>query len=561
MSKPIEQDTERGWWDEFEEFTTSDPDDLTSWAYEWEVWARRVKQLAQPRAIGTSSVAELVTHMEQMAAGGSFEKDLRNVGKATTQLTQQNYQHDHHQESKLTEDEIKALSGFSKPDLGYDPLSTNLTPEQEALEATRTKDAASDIFGPAVMGGDSSDDGHGFYSAPTNGLEMYPDFNITDGEFNGLLDSSFGKNSEQRSMVTEGSKSKEQQQKRPEMSTEVSQAQATLQQPSSTCSKVSSFENTGGREVVPHQMRKDQAQRRKGNKTAKKVFEAGARSQNPASPLNTASPVPRSAHWSWGNSSTHRPIAPRPSSQSSVEDTFNTSRRAQASTPQGLPSRPDPRGHQRQRSNQSNLFFAGPVQPSSGQAYGAGSPQRKQGYQPPANLFASLRATSSFEVPRTPIHPRFSQTPHSSRRANMSPQNTPTQTPVTPTTPTPRGLASLPRRPPGPLPNFNGPPIRQPNFGPQSPAPTNAREFAGITFPTRIERDEGIELLKGAGSKEEDRYKLWRESHPRFKEMKVYWDLDPESMTVELYGPIGSNVRGALSSLFEGRYQVSARLG
>ena len=67
--------------------------------------------------------------------------------------------------------------------------------------------------------------------------------------------------------------------------------------------------------------------------------------------------------------------------------------------------------------------------------------------------------------------------------------------------------------------------------------------------------------MKDVGSIEENRYKVWRESHPRLKEMKVVIDLDPESMTVELEGPIGSNVRGALSSLFEGQYPVSARLG
>ena len=146
----------------------------------------------------------------------------------------------------------------------------------------------------------------------------------------------------------------------------------------------------------------------------------------------------------------------------------------------------------------------------------------------------------------------------------MSEQNTPAQTPVTPTTlttPTPRGLASLPLRPPGPLPSFNGPPIRQPNFSQQSPASTSGRDFASITFPTRHERDAGIKLWQDVVSKEENRYKLWRVSHPRFDEMKVSVDLDPESTTIELNGPMGSNVRGALSSLFEGQYPVSARLG
>lgn len=552
MSNPSDENYPSGWWDEFDDITGFNPQDPEN---EWEASALDAEQLAQPRAIGLSTIAGLFTRMEQMARAGGFEND---VGNARTQLTQQDYQHDHEQQYKLPEDEIKAPFDFSNPELGYDPLSADLTPEQEAMEAIRTRDAALDIFGPTVLEGDLNKEYYDFDLSPIDSLEMLPDFNITDRKVEELLESSFGETPEQRSMVTEGSKSNEHLQKRQKISTEVLQAQVTLHPSGSTSSKIPSFEDTENRKEVDRRKRKERAQRCKGKKTTKKGFEAVARSQNSASPLNAASPVPNSAPWSWANSSTPRPIAPRPSPRSSFENAFNTPRGVQAVPSQGHPSPLAPRGHQRQKSNQSNLLFAGPVQPSSVSAYGAGSPQGPR---------ASAPTYSQFPIP---THPRFSQTPHSRARTEMAVETAPVQTPVTtttpttptaPTTPTPRGLASLPRRPSGPLPNFDGHPIRQPNFGSQSPPPTTGRECATVTFPTQVERNEGFQLLKDAGSKEEERFKLWRESHPRFKETKVYFDLDPESTTIELCGPIGSNVRGALSSLFEGQYQVSARLG
>ena len=534
MSSPVGNQRASLYWDP--EFNVFEDAFRNSMETEPEVSPRRDEPLAQPRAIGTSPVTELATRMEQMATGESFGKDLHNMGKTKTKLAQQDY---------------------FDPDLGYAPLSTNLTPKQEVMEKARCRDVAIDILGPAVMGEDSNNEGHGFYSGTIDNLETLPYLNITDGEFHEEIDSMYGKTPEQRTMVAEHP------QKRTKISTEVSKAQATLQPSGSSYSKVPSFEDTENREVVD---RKEQAQSRKGDKTTKNVFEAVARSQNPASPLKAASPVPTSSHGSWGNSTTFtfRPIAPRPSPQSSFEDAFDSPRGAPALPSQGFASQLALREHQRQESNQVNPPFGGPVQTSSAPAYGAGSPQLNQGIQTSANNFASPQDTRSYYVQQTPTHRRRSRSPLSSRGANMSEQNTPAQTPVTPTTlttPTPRGLASLPLRPPGPLPSFNGPPIRQPNFSQQSPASTSGREFASITFPTRHERDAGIKLWQDVVSKEENRYKLWRVSHPRFDEMKVSVDLDPESTTIELNGPMGSNVRGALSSVFGGRHQVSARLG
>lgn len=522
MNNPIDEYYPSGWWDEYH-FMGFDPRDLNSMEYDREVSGLGgfdpqdpnsmeydgeasglgAEPLAQPKAVETSPAAELVTRME-IATAGSFENDLHNAGKAESELIQQDYQHDDEQQSKLTEDEIKAPFDFWNSELGYDPLSADLTPEQEAMEKIRTRDAALDIYGRTVLEGDLNKEWYDVDLSPIDNLEIFPDFNFTDREFQEVLDTSFGKTLEQRSMVTEGSSSNQHPQKRPKMSTKVLQAQATLQPSGSTTSKIPSFEDTDNREVVYQRKRKEQAERRNGNKTTKNVFEAVARSQNPASSLNAASPVPQSARWSWDNSSTFRPIAPRPSPQSSFEDGFNTPRVSQALTSQGYhPSSLAPRGHQRQKSNQSNLLFAGPVQPSFAPAYGAGSPQGNQG----TPSYSPFGAGSPQGNQGTPTHPRSSRTSCSRRRGKMAGQTTPAQTPVTPTTPTaptpeglaslprrppgplpnftdppirqpttpttptPEGLASLPRRPPGPLPNFTGPPIRQPNFGLQSPAP------------------------------------------------------------------------------------------
>ena len=239
MSSPIEQSSQRAslyWPPEFNVFDAAFRDSMET---ESEVSPGRAEPLAQPRAIGTLPVTKLATRMEQMATGENFEKDLHNMGKTKTQLAQQDY---------------------FDPNLGYAPLGTNLTPKQEVMEEVRCRDVAIDIFGPAVMGGDSNNEGHGFYSGTIDNLETFPNFNITDGEFHEEIDSMYGKTPEQRTMVAEHP------QKRTKISTEVSKAQATLQPSGSSYSKVPSFEDTENREVVDRQGAGPEPQRRQDYK-------------------------------------------------------------------------------------------------------------------------------------------------------------------------------------------------------------------------------------------------------------------------------------------------------
>jgi hypothetical protein len=68
-----------------------------------------------------------------------------------------------------------------------------------------------------------------------------------------------------------------------------------------------------------------------------------------------------------------------------------------------------------------------------------------------------------------------------------------------------------------------------------------------------------MKRLQGIGHNQEATYKVWRDKFPKYTEMRITCDNDPESKKIELHAPTDCNVRAALADLFEGRYYVSAR--
>jgi hypothetical protein len=222
--------------------------------------------------------------------------------------------------------------------------------------------------------------------------------------------------------------------------------------------------------------------------------------------------------------------------------------------------------HQRHRSSPSNyLSSANSVQPSF--SHRAGSPPHSQVPQHATSLFGSPDAThNSFEGPSTPTYSRPQYYNHNRSGSNekMSNQSTPTQQSST-GSPTPRKSLlppphpSLPPRPAGPLPSFKSHLTAKVNYVPVSQPVTTIREYASIEFLTQRERQEGMKRLQGISHNQETMYKAWRDKFPKYTEMCITCDNDPESKKIELHAPTNCNVRGALANLFEGRYYVSAR--
>lgn len=242
------------------------------------------------------------------------------------------------------------------------------------------------------------------------------------------------------------------------------------------------------------------------------------------------------------------------------------------------------REHQRSRSSLRNLpISAGPNRPSLIPDDLADSsllniPRVREHEIDQVTSFFGLPAKLNLlDPPTTPTKSRMNpqQPNNSGGSSNMSSQATPSTGSTIKQgffsqddTPTRKGLlppapSSLPRRPPGPIPSSYRSPAPKLSFGArssQAPRSTNTREIATITFTTWVSREKGMKFLKGIDNYQDQRSTNWRKAHPLYKEWRIVPDSAPESVTFDVCGPVGSNVRGALEVLFEHRHDVTSRI-
>ena len=224
------------------------------------------------------------------------------------------------------------------PDLGYDPLSADLTPEQEGVEAARCKTAAVEIFGAAALAGHQNKDEYPFHLVPMRNYKEDIDFGLTGTQFDDLIGKTYGDDPEEQPMdadtlgddISLGSQcmdasslrddisleqttmdtnypgeniSDEHPRKRSKSSLISLQAEITSQESKSTYNKTAGFEGNKEREAIPPTTTK-KTDTLRFKKSVKNVFAAVARrSPNPSSPSNTSSSLPRPVVL----------IAPRPS--------------------------------------------------------------------------------------------------------------------------------------------------------------------------------------------------------------------------------------------------------
>jgi hypothetical protein len=476
---------------------------------------------------------------------------------------------------------------------GYDNLSGNLTEEQEAEDAQLCMDTALLIFGPAVLGRqDEYEYRSGSHLNTTNdskeeeeneeeeeeeeeeGEEENIKFDLTHQEGYELIDNFFDDSLPQQAVGGAENPNGNPAERNPTsiplaISVTGSEYGMTAELENLEDSKVlSSQPTTAKRDTLPR------------SKTAKKVFAAVEQraSRNLRSPSETTPRPPRSADWSWGDSQPK--LAPAPSPRNNFGGGSIHSAEVKEPTTSGTLTRPSShKSHQRDKSNRRNsITSANPVHPSRLSSARAGSPSynqpeaRDQAVQQVGSLFGLPSTRNTVQAPTTPKKQimQSSQGNYSGDSANISGKATSMSenTQDSSATPTRKSLLppappSLPRRPPGPLPSFStASPVPKPNFKPKSPARPggNLREFAVIELPTWVGREQGVKLWDGIENSQLEKFRVWRAAHPRYKEMHAVPDFAPESTTLELCGPVGSNVRGALHELFDKKYDVKARL-
>jgi hypothetical protein len=486
---------------------------------------------------------------------------------------------------------------------GYDNLSGNLTEEQEAEDAQLCMDTALLIFGPAVLGRqDEYEYRSGSHLDTTNHSEEEEEgeegeeeeeeeeeeeieeeeeevdesvkFDLTHQEGYELIDNFFDDSLPQPAVGGAENPNGN------PADGNLTSIPLGISVTGSEYDMTAELENPEDNKVLSSQPTTAERGTLTRSKTAKKVFAAVEQraSRNLRSPSKTTPRPPRSADWSWGDSQPK--LAPAPSPRNNFGGGSIHSAEVKELITSGELTRPSShKAHQRNKSNPRNsLTSANPVPSSRLSSARAGSPSykqpeaRDQAVRQVGSLFGLPSTRNTVQAPTTPKKQimQSSQGNYSGDSANNSGKTTPMSenTQDSSATPIRKSLLppappSLPRRPPGPLPSFStASPVPKPNFEPKSPAIPggNLREFAVIKFSTWVGREQGVKLWDGIENSQLEKFRDWRAAHPRYKEMHVVPDFAPESTTLELCGPVGSNVRGALHELFNKKYDAKARL-